>query len=294
MRKKSNFELNYPLFVNYFNDELVRDNMINNKDLKRKYEAHTELISTLIFELEKRFDKFTINNILTETVLKLPDEVLTSFIVSYLNSNESTKSNPNVVSFYNKILHLGNSSIEYIEENGIITNRTYKDLPVLIINNKYHLLKCGNEHFKNELLDDVFDTLSFEEKKYVIMLLEHKCLDILNLLFVNIEISFKDLIDYLMKAGINNNIINNEVYSNIQEKLHLLLICELASINNKEVTEATVKLINEKRYSIVTQLILNKVLNHLLYFSNEDLMSMNDNLIIEFINNNYNLVKKED
>ena len=40
---------------------------------------------------EKRFDKITINNILTETVLKLPDEVLTSFIVSYLNSNESTK-----------------------------------------------------------------------------------------------------------------------------------------------------------------------------------------------------------
>ena len=65
MRKKSNFELNYPLFINYFNDELIRDNMINNKDLKRKYEAHAELISTLIFELEKRFDKITINNILT-------------------------------------------------------------------------------------------------------------------------------------------------------------------------------------------------------------------------------------
>ena len=88
MKKKNSFDKKFPLFVKYFTDATIQNNMTDNADLLRKYNAYSESIEFFLKELDKRFDIDTIKRIIVEAIIKLPDSIMVSLITSYLNSSE--------------------------------------------------------------------------------------------------------------------------------------------------------------------------------------------------------------
>lgn len=171
--KKSNFDKKYPLFSKYIADEQTRKNMLDNKDLYRKCQDNYELIRIFLIELDNRFEASVITKIITEIIFKYPDEILKSYITAYLNSDETIKNKENSFNDFKKIMFMGEDVIKYVSRNGLINDRSYKNIPERIIDEKYDELKSGVEMYKNELLDHVFKTLSIEKKKFVIDLLEN-------------------------------------------------------------------------------------------------------------------------
>lgn len=129
MKKKNSFDKKFPLFVKYFTDATIQNNMTDNADLLRKYNAYSESIEFFLKELDKRFDIDTIKRIIVEAIIKLPDSIMVSLITSYLNSSEEAKLNPDFIAYYNKTSNMGKASVEYIERYGLITDRSFKDIP---------------------------------------------------------------------------------------------------------------------------------------------------------------------
>ena len=170
--KKNAFTKKYSLLDKYVSDETVRNNMLTNKDLFRKYEENKELIRIFLVELESRFDVSDIETIVIETIFKYPDEILKSFITAYLNSSLEVKNKKDCYNDFKKIMFMGNDVIRYVSRNGIIVSRNYKNIPEKIIDEKYDELKSGIEMFHNELLETVFKTLSISKKEFIVSLLE--------------------------------------------------------------------------------------------------------------------------
>lgn len=170
--KKNSFDKKYPLFSEFILDEQVRRNMLENKDLYRKYQENEELIRVFLIELKNRFETETVKNIIIETIFKYPDEILKSYIVAYLNSSEVIKNKKDNFNYFKKIMFMGEDIIRYVERNGIITDRGYKNIPEKILDEKYNELKSGVEMFKGELLENVFKTLSFSKKEFIVNLLK--------------------------------------------------------------------------------------------------------------------------
>ena len=142
---KNDFDKKYPLFAKYEFPANFKENALGNNDLARKYNQYNQSIATYLFELDKRFDIETIRNIIIETIFKNPDEIMMSVITSYLNSTEEVKSNSDYVKFYNKTSNFGVDSIEYMQQNGIVLDRSYKNIPALAIDSKYESIKTGTE-----------------------------------------------------------------------------------------------------------------------------------------------------
>lgn len=254
--KKTSFEKEYPLLSKYFSDFNIRQNMLENADLKRKYIKYENTIESFIFELEKRFDLNTINKILLDSVIKLPDEILESLIISYLNSDEATKSNSEFIMYYNKTSNLGIDSINYVEKNGLITNRSFKDIPSIAIDQKYKELKTGNEIFKYELLSDVYDILAFNEKKLIVSLLENNSFALLEKIFESSDASLKTILSILIKKGITGDLINGTLISNLGS-LHLILMIYMLieADNTTGIINNLNKLIKLNKFDLIKNII---------------------------------------
>ena len=86
MIRSNTFEKRYAILAPFIKDTNVRNNMLNNKDLLAKYERNNSLIKAYVTELSNRFDNETIRKMIIDTIFKLPEELLVSFITSYLLS----------------------------------------------------------------------------------------------------------------------------------------------------------------------------------------------------------------
>ena len=183
MKKKSSFEKKYPLFSKYFTDIIIQTNMVENADLSRKYITHNEIIRIFVMELASHFDVETIKEMIIESIVKLPDEMLLSLIKSYLASSENVKSNREFIKYFNKTSNFGRESLDYIIENGLITTRKYREIPNLAIDYHYAKIKTGEEEFKGDNLEDVYTYLTYPQRSYVIGLIENKSFQYLNEIF---------------------------------------------------------------------------------------------------------------
>lgn len=295
MKRKSNFEKKYPLFVKYIQDETVQKNMLENIDLLRKYQNNENMIQTFLYELDQRFDIETVSSIMASTILKYPDNVLVSFITAYLNSDEATKSNRDVVSFYNKTLSLGTECVKYIEKNGIIVNRHYKELPNIVVDDMYEHLKNGSEKFRDAALDSVYNTLSYPLRKYVVNLLEHETFDILELVFYNFTHPLEMLLRILYMNNIDGTIINKEMQlmignDNLMSLCYMLIDTDLSEkiINYLHV------FIKNKRYILIKYLVETNLINNIYLLNMNEVNSYSDEEIITSLSKrNVTLLMKE-
>ncbi len=294
--KKNSFDKKYPLLVKYIIDDDVRQNMLNNNDLARKYEATKSSIQIFLFELEKRFDSQTIANIIMETIFKYPDEMLLSFITAYLNSDEPTKSNLEIVSFYNKTASLGLKALKYIENHGIIANRHYKELPSMIIDELYEQLKTGEETFKDEFLDKCYPNLAINEKQLVVELLENKAFHLLDKIFKTFSSNLSNLLKILVASRIDTKIINNEVFEHIDTDVLTGIIYMLISIEEiNNILLSIQNLFKAGRYQLLENIVYQDKFYELDKFTNEDLNNLKDEEIMQKLHiEPLSLIKKED
>lgn len=295
MKKKSNFEKKYPLFVKYITDEVVQANMLANKDLLARCEENFESIGTLIFELERHFESETIKTIISETVLKYPSSLLKSFITAYLNSDEATKANDQVVMFFNKTLHLGNDCLHYIEKHGIIANRLYKELPHIVIDAMYMELKTGNETYKEEKLDNIYSSLSYGARAFVVGFLEEKNFDILDKVFERFNYQLSTIINLLMSKSIDHNILNHTVCTGIGEYRLMILCLTLLELEDFKITINNIKkLIAMKRISLLRYLIDSDVVLTLGALNSEELENMSDDEILVTSQEKKNILERKE
>lgn len=296
MKKVSDFEKRYPLFVPYVTDEATRANMLTNEDLLRKYDEHQDDIQSFVVEIASRFDGETVFSLLQSTVFKMPDEILLSFIKAYLASNEAAKNNQDVIKFYNNILSLGTDSIHYVENHGIIINRTWRDIPEMVVDEEYNRYKKDNEIFKDEILNHKYRDLNIKEKRLVVGLLRKGSFGLLNILFGSVEITFRQLVALLSAKGINEDIINNEVSEGIGEYNLLLLMFALFGMDYVDKIIGNIRyLVNNKRFELLRILTSTNNVGSLNEYSGEDLEFMNDKqLINDITKKGYNLIKKDE
>ena len=268
MIRSNSFEKKYAILAPFILDTNVRNNMLNNKDLLSKYEKNNSLIKAYVIELSNRFDKETVKEMIINTIFKLPEELLVSFITAYLNSNEVTKSNSNCLAFYNKSLSYGKEVVKYIEENGIVSNRDYKNLPKIIIDKKFNdiilkqVITYGGE---NVLM--MREPLTVQEKSLLITFVESNNFEVLDLLFSQYY-ELKKLLAFLNAIGINTNLINRKNLNELgTEKLLILIIKNFnlyGDINLKNnITTLSLMLENERKDLINT--LIEKDLVHLSY-----------------------------
>lgn len=296
MKKVSDFEKKYPLFVPYVTDEGTRANMLTNEDLLRKYNEHLGEIQKFVQEIASRFDNTTVFALLQASVFKFPDEMLLSFIKAYLNSGEAAKNNSDVIQFYNKTFHEGKECVHYIEEHGIITNRSYRDIPTFIVDEEYEKHKKGDEVFGSLRLDQEYQSLNLREKRLVVGLLKRDSFDLLNLLFASINIDFRSLLAMLSAKEIDAEILNKEVVEGIGEYNLLLLLFAIFEIEHFEAMIDNIHyLIKQARFELLKKLTTTKNVASLNEYSSDAIESMSDDeLIEEIMKKNYNLLKKDE
>ena len=296
MKKVSDFEKKYPLFVLYVKDEATRANMLTNEDLIRKYNEHLDEIQSFVKEIASRFDIETVFTLLQGTVFKLPDEILLSFIKAYVNSSEAAKNNPDVIKFYNNTLHLGEDAIHYIEHHGIITNRSWRDIPEMVIDEEYEKIKLGNEIFKGEMLGHVYKSLNIKEKRLVVGLLRKNSFSLLNNLFASVDISFRQLVAMITAKGINEEIINYEVSEGMGDYNLLLLLFEIFGQEYSDgVLTNVCHLLRQKRYELLKVLTTTNCIASLNEYNSSIIGEMNDNALFDEISKkDYNLLKKDE
>lgn len=282
MKKKNNFEKKFPLFVKYFQDPIMESNMAENADLVRKYNAYSETIEFFLKELDKRFDIYTVRNIIVEAIIKLPDSIMSSLITTYLNSSEEAKSNPDFLSYYNKTSNMGIDSLEYIEKYGLITNRNYKDIPEKALDAKFENTKSGAEQFNGVGLSDIFYELTIPEKRYVISLLDAHIFEEFDDLFERFNFSFKSLLTILMAKNIDADMLNSKVYQSMGKDYLLVLVCLIIDNDESFGSVGNIKkLFKEERYDLVKKILDSNLLVHLSRLELDNLENTSDDVIIE-------------
>lgn len=223
--KKNSFDKKYPLFSDFISDEQIRKNMLENKDLYRKYQENEELIRIFLIELKNRFAIETVKNIIIETIFKYPDEILKSYIVSYLNSSEAIKNRKDNFNYFKKIMFMGEDIIRYVERNGIITDRGYKNIPEKILDEKYNELKSGVEMFKGELLENVFKKLNFSKKEFIVELLKLDAFQNFNEAFKDTSFSLSSILNLVNLLEIPASLFGNETSEILGiEKIKILIV----------------------------------------------------------------------
>lgn len=275
MIRNNSFEKKYSLLAPFIKNTTVRNNMLSNRDLYEKYLNNYFLIKAYLNELKNRFDDETINNLIIEVIFKLPDELLKSFITAYLNSSEVTKSNPNALVFYKKSLEYGNDSIKFIEENGIITNREYKNLPKIIVDKKFtDLTTKGIYTYNNQNVLLFENSLSLQEKSLLNTFLESDNLRVLDEVFRD-YLDLKKVLAYLNATGINTNIINKknlELFGSRNLLFISMVNFSMLGDNNLKNNIENIKLIlNNKRLDLINALVENNLLSYT-YMINSDLI----------------------
>lgn len=286
MIRQNMFEKKYSLLAPYILDESVRKNMLSNEDLLRKYDSNHSMIKAYINEIDKRFDRETINKMIIETIFKFSSPVLISFITAYLNSDEAAKSNPDVVQFYKKTLHQGTDVIKYVEENGIVTNRTFKEIPQKILDNKFNTLG-GTRQYGNQLLRNLYPSLTTLEKQLLIEFLETNDYIVLNDLFSGF-IPLKKLFMLLKSAGIDTQIINKKNVNALGEenmiRLVLSLFTLLGDINIKHDIEVVKEMLSNNRYDLINSLLTNDMIMYTHYLNPNYIVELSEEEMIDRIN----------
>ncbi len=292
---KNEFDRKYPLFAKYEFPTNVKDNAVANTDLARKYNQYNQSIATYLFELDKRFDIETIRNIIIETIFKNPDEIMMSIITSYLNSTEEVKSNVDYVKFYNKTSNFGIDSIEYMQENGIILDRSYKNIPALAIDSKYESIKTGRESFKGELLDSVYDELTYPQRRYAISLIEKDSYGLLDVLFSRFNFTTKVLFKVLMSKGINDELLNNDLVQELDSYSLMILFCFMIEIENPiRIVSNVLYLVRNERYKLLKVIIEKDILENLNYALIDELNKSDEEVISILDNKDINSLKMEE
>lgn len=296
MKRKSNFEKKYPLLADYIEDEVTRKNMLENNDLMRKYELFSSLISTFIAEITKRFDNDTVLSLIKDVVLKLPDELLESVIVSYLNSSEAVKSNAEFLNFYNKTLHLGVDSVHYIEKNGIICSRKYLNIPSIIIDDEYKRKRQGNETFKGQKIDDIFYTLPYESKRMLLDFIESSSLAILDLLFASSNISLSALLLVLRNAHITVDMFSSNLLNRLGADELRLLIYILLDMNYVDLSIFHIKtLVANNRIDLLRKLIDTREIYFIYELTFDEIDALTDEEILSRLDkSDINQLKKDE
>lgn len=268
MIRSNSFEKKYAILAPFIVDTDVRNNMLNNKDLLAKYERNNSLIKAYVTEISNIFDKETVRKMIIDTVFKLTEELLVSFITAYLNSDPVTKRNSNCLYFYNKTLIYGKEVVKYIEENGIVSNRDYKNLPTIIIEKKFNdiiLKRVITYGGQNVLM--MREQLTSQEKSLLVSFIETNNFEVLDLLF-SPYYELKKLLAFLNAIGINTNLINRKNLNELgAEKLLILIIKNFTlygDINLKNnITTLSLMLENERKDLI--NALIEKDLVHLSY-----------------------------
>lgn len=293
---KNTFEKKYPLFNKYVLDENIRNNMLQNEDLYRKYNVYSSTISTFIHELDKRFDVETINRIIIEAILKTPDEIMVSLITSYLNSDECTKSNSDFILFYNRTSSFGKDSIKYLEENGIIANRSYKDVPYIAIDARFKELHNENMYFKGEEIGEVFNKLDYKEKKYLNTLLEMNAFKDLEPIFERMDFNLKTLLSFLTKKNIDPIIFKNEVLESLGHYNTMIgILTLLENEDNVRILNNIRFIIQKERYELLKNIIIYGKILELDVLDINIIDSLEDYEIMDLFNTySYTLKKVED
>ena len=297
------FETKYPLFVDIFGEPFIRQNMMENQDLYRKYIANNAIIKTFIYELNKRFDVETVRKIVEDTVLKLPDNLLVSIVTSYLNSDEATKSNPDVVQYFNKTVNLNEKTkecINYITENGIVANRSYKNIPNILTDDRYKELDTSALFYiegRNVVkVDDIYETLTYPERELLIQFIESENFDYIGKVFERFNYSLKSILTLLVMKGIDTKIINQEVIETLTPYFTMLLVCFILDTEkHEEVVKNLHSLINKQRYELIKHLICYSLIEELALFKADELATLSDDDIKDkFEIVRVGVLKKED
>ena len=309
--KKNSFSKKYPLFNKYITDETMRINMCKNQDLMRKYNNNTYTIEIFIKELERIFDIETIADFIKKVIINLPDNVMISFITSYLNSKDSSKANMDVLSYYNKTAMFGVDSIKYMEEYGIITDRTYKEIPNKAklkrieydeeqrkkldneITSEYHKIKTGNELYQGISLDNLYPSLSIEEKMYLNDLLKNNMFYAIIKMFDRFDYSLKQIINLLIKNKIDLTIINPKVVNYFSEYELTILIYLIIDYANSQIIDNMKVLIDIDKIEVIKQALLNDTLKYFDELNKDDIINRDTTSILSFLSSiNLNKTRK--
>lgn len=292
---KNDFDKKYPLFAKYEFPANFKENALGNNDLARKYNQYNQSIATYLFELDKRFDIETIRNIIIETIFKNPDEIMMSVITSYLNSTEEVKSNSDYVKFYNKTSNFGVDSIEYMQQNGIVLDRSYKNIPALAIDSKYESIKTGTESFKGEVLDSVYDELTYPQRRFAISLIEKNSYGLLDILFNRFNFTTKILFKVLMSKGINEELLNNDLIKELDSYSLMILFCFMIEIEHPiRIVNNVIYIVKNERYQLLKEIIERNVLENLNYALIEELSKSDEEVLSLLETKNINSLKIEE
>ena len=275
MIRSNSFEKKYPILAPFIKDTDVRNNLLNNKDLLMKYEKNNSLIKAYVNELSNIFDNETVRKMIIDTIFKLPEELLVSFITAYLNSDPVTKHNSNCLVYYNKTVVYGKEVVKYIEENGIVSNRDYKNLPKVIVEKKFNdiilkqVLTYGGE---NILM--MREQLTLQEKSLLITFIESNNFNVLDLLFSE-YVPFKKLLVFLNATGINTNIINNKNLNTYgaEELISLVMInfSLYGDINLKNNIETISLMLKENRKDLIDKLLEYNLVPYTFFIDNDSI-----------------------
>ena len=296
MIRNNTFEKKYDLLAPFIKNPNIRNNMMSNKDLYKKYSNNYFIIKAYLNELKNRFDEETINDLIIETIFKLPEELLNSFITAYLNSSEITKNNSNALVFYKKSLTYGNEVVKFIEENGIITNREYKNLPKILVDKKFNRLITNSIYKYGDQNILIYENiLTLQEKSLLIMFLESNNMNVLDILFSN-YIDFKKLISFLNATGINTNILNNSNLELFGEKnlifITMVNFSLLGDINLKNNIETLQIMLDKKRIDLVTALVENNLIKYAYALNTDTIESISvDEMMKTIVSHRYILEK---
>lgn len=286
MIRQNLFEKKYSLLAPYILDESVRKNLLANDDFMRKYDANYSMIKVFLYEIGKRFDTETINKIVSETIFKFSSPVLISFITAYLNSDEATKNNSNVVFHYKKVLHQGTDVIKYVEENGIVTNRTFKEIPQKIMDNRFASLERG-QVYGDVTLKDLYPTMSPLEKQSLIEFLENGSFKYINELFGG-YFRFNKLFKLIKFSGIDTKIINRDNYNKLgPDKLRVLILTIftlLGDINIKTDVEVIKEMLRTGRIDLLDILLKEDMVVYAHYLNPNYIAELSEDEMVDRIN----------
>ena len=286
------FKSKYPLLDKYITDSNVRDNLLKNHDLFRKYKLNETLIKAFVFELDKHFDKETIYKIIIDTIFAMPDVTLKSFIQSYLNSDEVTKSNSDVVKFYKKISQYGIDSTRYIEKNGIITNRTFKEIPNKVLDERFRNANTNDYVFNNIKIKDTYESLSYGEKIFLIDLLENNLFEDLITIYdkkldkykISNRFDLKTILSLLISSEINGIILNKESINKIGEDNILFLSYMIFGMNfGQSVTRIIKYYISVGKYELINKIVVKGLTPALEGLSVQDIKNVDEKDLLRLL-----------
>lgn len=291
------FKSKYPLLDKYVIDSRVRDNLLKNQDLFRKYKSNETMIKAFVFELDKHFDKETIYKIIRDSIFTMPDITLSSFIESYLNSDEVTKSNSDVIRYYKKISQYGVDSTKYIEKNGIITNRSFKEVPNKVLTERFNTANVNDYMFNGIRISRVFDSLSYNEKMLLLYLLENGIYNSFNTIYdlklekynIHNHFDIKTLLGLLITNEIDTEILNKDVISKVGEDNLLFLSYMIFGMNfGQSVTRIIKYYISKGKYELISTMIVKGLIPALEGLSIQDIKNVDDQDLLRLLDKKMN------